>query len=176
MRIAYDAATGTWGRREAVVSSADGGSGMSVAQPKESPDGRWLLFSLAHHGNFPIYQPTCDLHVIDLKSGTRRPLTAVNSRWSDSWHGWSSNGRWIAFASKREGGVLARIYFSYFDRNGQAHKPFVMPQKDPSFYESCTMTYNVPELTMEPIPVSPSQLGRAIAKQAALPAPSLVRK
>ena len=57
MRISYDAATGTWGKRETVLSAAD--SGMSAAQPKESPDGRWLLFSLAHHGNFPIFQPTC---------------------------------------------------------------------------------------------------------------------
>jgi hypothetical protein len=174
MRISYDAATGRWGKRETVLSAAD--SGMSAAQPKESPDGRWLLFSLAHHGNFPIYQPSCDLHVIDLKSGTRRPLAAVNSRWSDSWHVWSSNGRWIALASKREGGVLARIYFSYFDRDGQAHKPFVMPQEDPSFYESCTLTYNLPELIIEPVPMSPSQLGRAIATKAPLPAPSLVRQ
>ena len=174
MRIVYDAAAGTWGARETVLSAAD--SGMSAAQPKESPDGRWLLFSLSHHGNFPIYQPTCDLYVIDLKSGTRQPLAAVNSRYSDSWHCWSSNGRWIAFSSKREGGVLARIYFSYFDRNGQAHKPFVMPQEDPSFYESYTLTYNVPELIIEPVPVGPSQLGRAIAANAPLPAPSLVRK
>ena len=176
MRIPYDAATGTWGNRETVLSAAESGLNLSAAQPKESPDGRWLLFSLAHHGNFPIYQPTSDLYVIDLRSGARRPLTAVNSRWSDSWHCWSSNGRWIAFASKREGGVLARIYFSYFDRNGQAHKPFVMPQEDPSFYQSCTLTYNVPELIIEPVLVSPSQVGRAIAAKAHVPAPSLARK
>jgi Tol biopolymer transport system component len=174
VRIPYDAATGTWGKRETVLSAAE--SGMSAAQPKESPDGRWLLFSLSHHGNFPIYQPTSDLSVIDLKSGARQPLTAVNSSWSDSWHSWSSNGRWFAFASKREGGVLARVYFSYFDRNGQAHKPFVMPQEDPSFYQSCTLTYNLPELIVEPVPLGPSQLGRAIALKAALPAPSLVGK
>ena len=40
MRISYDAATGTWGKRETVLSAAE--SGMSAAQPKESPDGRWL--------------------------------------------------------------------------------------------------------------------------------------
>jgi len=174
MRIPFDAATGTWGKRETVLSAAE--TALSAAQPRESPDGRWLLFSLSHHGNFPIFQPTCDLYVGDPKGRVPQPLTAVNSRWSDSWHCWSSNGRWIAFASKREGGVLARIYFSYFDRNGQAHKPFVMPQEDPSFYESCTLTYNVPELIVEPVPVSSSQLGRVIAAKAALPAPSLVRK
>jgi dipeptidyl aminopeptidase/acylaminoacyl peptidase len=174
MRISYDAATGTWGRRETVLSAAD--AGMSAAQPKESPDGGWLLFSLSDHGYSPVYQPTSDLYVIDLKRGGRQPLTALNSSRSDSWHSWSSNGRWIAFASSREGGVLSRIYFSYFDRNGQSHKPFVMPQQDPSFYESYTLTYNVPELIIEPVPVSPSQLGRAITAKAPLPAPSLVRK
>ena len=174
MRIPYDAATGTWGKRETILSAAD--TGMSAAQPKESPDGRWLLFTLSDHGNFPVFQPTSDLYVIDLKSGGPKSLTALNSRWADSWHSWSSNGRWIAFASKREGGVLARIYFSYFDRNGQAHKPFAMPQEDPSFYESCTMTYNIPELIIEPAPVSASQLGRVIAAKTTLPAPSLVRK
>ena len=76
MRIPYDAAAETWGKRETVLSAAD--SGMSAAQPKESPDSRWLLFSLSQHGNFPIFQPTCDLYVIGLRSGARRPLTAVN--------------------------------------------------------------------------------------------------
>jgi hypothetical protein len=174
MRISYDPAGGTWGKRELVFSATR--HGMSAAQPKESPDGRWLLFSLSHHGNFPIYQWSSDLYVIDTASGELRPLTAVNSKWSDSWHCWSSNGRWIAFASKREGGVLARIYFSYFDRSGQAHKPFVMPQRDPSFYEWCTLTYNLPELITEPAPVSPSRLGRAITSKTALPAPTLVWK
>jgi hypothetical protein len=174
MRISFDAATGTFGRRETVLSAAD--SGKSAAQPRESPDGRWLLFLLANYGNFPIFQPTSDLYVIDLKSGQRKPLTALNSRWSASWHSWSSSGRWIAFASKREGGVLARIYFSYFDRNGEAHKPFVMPQEDPSFYESYTLTYNVPELIIAPVPVSASRLGRAITAEPALRARPFVRK
>jgi hypothetical protein len=174
MRISFDAATGTWGKRETVLSASD--SGMSAAQPRESPDGRWLLFVLSDHGYSPVYQATSDLYVIDLTSGARRPLTAANSSSSDSWHSWSSNGRWIAFASSREGGVLSRVYFSYFDRDGQAHKPFVMPQEDPAYYDSYTLTYNLPELVMEPVPVSPSQLGRAIAAEAAPPAPSLVRK
>ena len=174
MRIPYDPATGTWGKREVVLSAAE--SGKSAAQPKESPDGRWLLFLLTHHGNFPTYQAICDMFVIDLKSGERKPLTALNRSWSGSWPTWSSNGRWIAFSSKREGGTLARIYFSYFGRDGQAHKPFVLPQEDPSFYESCTFTFNLPELIIEPVPLSPSQLGRAITAKPALPAPSLVRK
>lgn len=165
MRIPYDPVSGKWGSREVLVGAAD--SGLSAAQPRESPDGRWLLFSLSHHGNFPIFQPTSDLYLLDLKTGARRRLN-INSDWSDSWHCWSSNGRWIAFASKRDGGVLARIYFSYFDRNGTEHKPFVLPQQDPSFYESCTLTYNVPELIIDPVPITPAELGRAISTKSAL--------
>ncbi len=173
MRISYNPATGAWGRPESLLSAAL--SGRSAAQPKESPDGRRLVVTLADHGTFPTYQPTADLYLIDLDTGNWKPLAALNSPWSDSWHCWSSNGRWIAFASKRDGGLLARIYFSYFDADGNAHKPFVMPQEDPDYYERCTLTYNVPELTVEPVPVSPSRLGRSIAAGPLLPAPSLVK-
>lgn len=160
MRIPYDPETGKWGTLEALVPAAK--SGLSAAQPRESPDGRWLLYTLSHHGNFPIFQPTSDLYIRDMTDGAERPLT-INSDWSDSWHCWSSNGRWIAFASKREGGVLARIYLSYFDREGREHRPWVMPQEDPSFYESCALTYNVPELIIEPVPITAAGLGRAIS-------------
>lgn len=173
MRIPYDPQTGVWGAKETVLAAAD--SGMSATQAKESPDGRWLLMTLSDHGYSPVYNLTSRLHVIDLKSGARYPLAAANSA-GDSWHSWSSTGRWIAFASKRDGGVLARIYFTYFDKNGQAHKPFLLPQGDPSFYDSCTFTFNLPELIVEPVPITPSQLGRAIATTAILPAPTLVRQ
>lgn len=170
MRIAYDAETGQWGTKETLLSAA--ASGLSAAQPKESPDGRWLMFLLADHGSFPVYQSTSSLYVIDRRTGERRPLPAINRGWN-AWHGWSSNGRWVVFASKREGGVFGRIYFSYFDEQGQAHKPFVLPQEDPSLYESSTFTYNLPELNTESVPLSASQLGRAIATTRTLPAPTL---
>jgi hypothetical protein len=173
MRIPYDPQTGTFGRKETVLSAAD--SGMSATQAKESPDGRWLLMVLAEHGYSPVYEMSSSLHVIDLKTGARHPLTAAN-RAGDSWHSWSSNGRWVAFASKRDGGVLARIYFTYFDKDGQSRKPFALPQEDPSFYDSCTFTFNLPELIVEPIPMTPSELGRAIATTPTLPAPKLVRQ
>jgi len=82
---------------------------------------------------------------MDLKSRKYRRLTC-NSAQSDSWHCWSSNSRWIVFSSKRDNGWLARPYFSYIDANGREHKPFVLPQKDPAFYDTWLKTYNVPEL------------------------------
>jgi len=86
----------------------------------------------------------------------------LNSDLCDSWHSWSSNGRWLVFSSKRGNGLLAKPYFSYFDKDGVAHKPFALPQRDPAFYESCLFTYNVPELVKDRVPVSSSQLARVI--------------
>jgi hypothetical protein len=36
--------------------------------------------------------------------------------------------------------------------------PFILPQEDPSFYESYLRIHNVPELVTEPVPQRPHQL------------------
>jgi len=98
---------------------------------------------------------------MDLKTGIYRRLEC-NSDQSDSWHCWSSNSRWIVFSSKRDNGLLARPYFSYFDPEGREHKPFVLPQKDPTFYDTWLKTYNVPELVSGPVTIPQEELLRAI--------------
>ena len=158
-RIPFDPDTMTWGEPETLVAATN--SNLSAAQPRESPDGRWLLFCLSAYGNFPIYRESSDLYLMDLLTKEYRRL-AVSSPAADSWHCWSSNGRWIAFASRRIDGLLTRVHFSYFDETGKAHKAFVLPQKDPGFYRSCAMTYNVPELVSEPVAISERRLARAI--------------
>ncbi len=47
------------------------------------------------------------------------------------------------------------------DENGKIYKPFVMPQKDPEFYDSFLKTYSVPELITGPIKVKHRTLARA---------------
>jgi hypothetical protein len=86
----------------------------------------------------------------------------INSDKSESWHSWSSNSRWIVFSSKRDSGVFTRIYIAYVDRNGKAYKPIRLPQKDPTYYESCLWTYSVPELVTEPIRITKEKLGRVV--------------
>ena len=39
-----------------------------------------------------------------------------------------------------------RPFFSYFNQNGKASKPFVLTQKEPEFYDSFLKNYNIPEL------------------------------
>ena len=120
--------TGQWGHAETVLSAEQ--TGLSILLPRVSPDGRFLLFCMCRYGCFPVYQPSSDLYMMDLATG-RYSRLAINSEYSESWHSWSSNSRWIAFSSKRQGGLFTRTYLSYVDDDGTAYKPFVLPQRDP---------------------------------------------
>lgn len=157
-RIPYDSATDQWGKAETVLLAEE--TGLSILLPRISPDGRLLLFCMCRYGCFPIYQPSSDLYLMDLATRQYRKL-AINSEFSESWHSWSSNSRWIAFSSKRQGGLFTRTYLSYVDGEGAAHKPFILPQQDPSYYDSLLETYSVPELVKGPVTVRKSLLARA---------------
>ncbi len=157
-RIPYDAATNQWGKAETILSAEK--TGQSILLPRISPDGRFLIFCMCRYGCFPVYQPSSDLFLMDLGTMEYRKL-AINSEYSESWHSWSSNSRWIAFSSKRQDGLLTRTYLSYIDAEGTAHKPFVVPQQDPTYYDSLLETYSVPELVKGPVTASKSRLARA---------------
>jgi hypothetical protein len=167
-RASYDLERDQWGEPEVLVAAKD--SGLSAAQPKPSPDGRYLLFCLSKYGNFPIYQTNSDLYVMDLKTRHYRRLE-INSDQADTWHSWSSNSRWVVFSSKRLDGLFARPFFSYVDEAGRFHKPFVLPQEDPEFYAACLKTFNVPELVRGPVTVPSKELARGILKPARALAP-----
>jgi len=155
MRVPFDPETGTLGQIETVLSSEK--MGASITHPRISPDGRFLLFCMCNYGNFSIYQPSSDLYLMDLKTKEVRALP-VNSHRSESYHAWSSNGRWIVFSSKREDGLCARPYFSYVDTLGNASKPFVLPQRDPKYYEYTIETFNVPEFLIAPVQPRPQKI------------------
>lgn len=155
MRIAYDIQSDRWGEPETLVSARD--TRLSAAQPRVSPDGKWLLFCLAPNGNFPAYQPGSDLYLMNLQTGQMRRLE-INSDVSDSWHCWSSNGRWVVFSSKRRDGLFTRPYFTHVSADGEFSKPFILPQRNPLFYDSLLWTYNLPELIQSPVDVRERQL------------------
>jgi Tol biopolymer transport system component len=163
VRIAYDIESHTWGDIETVLSTTQ--TGKSIGMPRCSPDGRWLSFCMFDYGYFPSWKQESDVYVIDLHDAeqngqfTYRPLD-INSDKSEAWHSWSSNGRWILFSSKRLHDVFTRLFISYVDSTGKAHKPFVLPQKDPRFYESCLRTFNTPEL----VTAAPIIVGEKLAK------------
>ncbi|MCC7263786.1 MAG: PD40 domain-containing protein [Candidatus Latescibacteria bacterium] len=159
MRIGYDPDQGTWGTLDTVLSAAT--TGLSITQPKISPDGRFLVFCMAEYGNFPVFLPSSDLYVMELATGQYRRLE-INSDRTDSWHSWSSNSRWLVFSSKRRDGLFSRPYFSYVDEAGRFHKPMLLPQEDPVFYDSFVKNYNLPVFVTGPVQVSAAQLGRAV--------------
>jgi len=159
MRISYDIKTGRWGSPQTVLPARE--TGLSILMPRISPDGKFLLFCMCRYGCFPIYQPTSDLYMMELATRKYRKLD-INSELSESWHSWSSNSRWIAFSSRRRGGIFTRCYISYVDRTGRAHKPFILPQSDPEFYDSFLKTFSVPELITGPAPITGEALSRAV--------------
>ena len=159
MRASYDIETDTWGPAQTVLSATE--TGLSILLPRVSPDGRFLLFCMSEYGCFPVYQPTSDLYLMDLTTGQYHKATA-NSEYTESWHSWSSNSRWIVFSSKRQGGLFTRPYISYVDETGRTHKPFVLPQERPSYYDSCCQLYSVPELVTGPVTVQSKALVRSL--------------
>jgi len=156
-RIPYDLDTDTWGQVETVLSADE--TGLSILLPRISPDGRFLLFCMCQYGCFPIYQRSSDLYLMDLATNAYRKLD-INSDCSESWHSWSSNSRWIAFSSKRQGGLFTRTFLSYVDETGKVHKPIVVPQENPDYYSTLLETYSVPELVAGQIDTSKIRLAR----------------
>ena len=162
-RIRYDPERESFGGLEAVLAAKEAGG--SLLEPAVSPDGRFLLFTICDYGSFPVFQRSADLALLDLGAlpARRFQRLACNSPESDSWHAWSSNSRWIIFASKRRDGVFGRLYLSYVGEDGAAcGEPVLVPQRDPAFYDSCLNNYNRPELIKAPIRVHERDLARAI--------------
>ena len=98
---------------------------------------------------------------MDLGKKSYRKLE-INSDHADSYHAWSSNSRWIVFTSKRNEGIFGKLFFSYIEGDGTAHKPMVLPQQDPRFYEEFTKSFQRAEFTTEPFRVSLADLNQIV--------------
>ena len=159
MRIAYDIDAGTWGEAETVLTADE--AGVSISQPRPSPDGRFLVVTGAPHGGFPVLEPEADLYLLDLDDGGFRPLES-NSDQTESWHSWSSEGRWMVVSSKQGDGLFTRPFLTYIDERGMASKPFVLPQKDPAHYDRHVKIYHLCEFVRDPVPVRGERLARII--------------
>lgn len=154
-RKAFDPETKTFGPSELVLDAR--AMGKSATFPRISPDGRYLLFGMGEYGCFHIWHKDADLYIIDLETMKLRNVREVNSDDVESYHAWSSNGRWMLFTSRRDDGGYTRLYLAYFDKRGRAHKPFLLPQRDPYFYGDYYKSYNVPEFMVEPVAITPQE-------------------
>jgi hypothetical protein len=162
-RIAFDVKTNNWGDIESVLAFDD--TSKSISFPKISPDGKFLMFCMSDYGYFTIHHPMADLYLLNLETGNYHEME-INSPQTDSYHCFSSNGKWFVFSSKRMDGLFTRPFFSHLDKEGNASKPFVMPQEDPDFYNAFIKNYNVPELITGEVKVSPLAIRDMILEDA----------
>lgn len=147
----FDPDTRTFSEPDTVLYAS--ANGESALLPRISPDGKFLLYSKAPFGTFHIWHKESDLWIKDLVSGEERALSLANSDDTESYHTWSSEGRWVVFSSRRDDGSYTRPYITYVDKSGKDRKAFVVPQENPSYYRELMKSYNVPEFLIEPVRV-----------------------
>ena len=142
--VEFNPETGRMGDR--VITIVPAGDKLSFSHLKASPDGHWLMATAAEYGTFPVWHKESELWLIDLDSRKIDVLPSINAYGADTYHSWSSNSRWIVFASKRDDLVYGRPYIAYIGPDGTVGKPFLLPQKDPDRYKTTLKSFNIPEL------------------------------
>lgn len=95
-KIGFNAATGKFGNQVDTIFNARE-LGKSATHPRPSYDGRYIMFTMSDYGCFPIWHKEADNWLLDLKTEQARPMTAANSRNTDSWHNWSKDSHWFVF-------------------------------------------------------------------------------
>lgn len=142
--ISFDSKTRTFGEITDTIYNARK-ENKSVSFPRVSPNGKHLMFTLSSYGNFSIWHKDADLYIAHLESGEITPLSVLNSDDVESYHSWSSNGRWVVFSSRRSNGLYTQPFIAYIEEDGTTHKPFLLPQKDKNHYDGLMKSFNIPE-------------------------------
>ena len=164
-RVDFDAEKATIGTKVDTLFNAKT-TGMSVAHPRISPDGHWMVVCLTQFGNFPATKKDADLYIIDLTLGEIKALDDANSERADAYHSWGSNSHWMVFSSRRIDGYYSRPYITYIDDQGKASKPFLLPQRHPyKFYKDQMMSYNLPELLSGKVKVNQRKIALTLKNQ-----------
>ncbi len=171
-RRAFNEADRSFGPRELVYDAA--ADTMSATLPRISPDGTKLLFTRGKYGVFHIWHNSSDLCMIDLTAPATVPsaspegtlplrvLSEVNSPDVESYHSWSSSGRWIIFSSRRHDGNFTRPFMAHLNPDGTFTRPFELPQADPRYHLQFLRSYNIPEFMSGPVTITPQQLAKVI--------------
>lgn len=142
--IDFNESTRTFGNTLNYVIDLDS-IGMSVSLPSISPDGKYLLSSKSTHGCFLSWNPKADLLLYDLENEKEIDTSLWNSDSSESFTAWSSNGRWVIFTSRRLDDLYNRPFIAHIDEYGNLGKPFLLPQKDLTYYDQLFKAFNMPK-------------------------------
>lgn len=121
--------------------------GMSNFFAKFSPDGKWIVFCKAE--NYMLLMPDSELYIVPAEGGEARRLRA-NTPLMNSWHSWSSNGRWLVFSSKANT-PYTQLFLTHIDEDGRSTPPVVLER-----FTGTDRAANIPEF----VPLT----GDAIAK------------
>jgi hypothetical protein len=162
-KIDFNAENGTYGEKIDTVFHASA-LGKSATHPRPSYDGKYLMFTLADYGCFPIWHNEADNYILNLQTGEAKPLTEANSPQTDSWHNWNVNSHWFVFTSRRGNGLYTRLYLAHIDDNGNASKPFLLPQRNPAeYYDALIDSYNTPDFTARKVEFDTRSAAREIS-------------
>lgn len=143
-RTSFDPETCTFGAQPDTLFYA--GDSTSYVYPRESYDGRWMVYNKFDYGYFPINHQEGDLWIMDMQTGETRPLGRANSDSTESYHSWSTNSHWLVFSSRRMDRLYIGAYFTSINDKGESTKAFLLPQRHPrDFYTKQLNSYNIPE-------------------------------
>ncbi len=81
LSIPYDPDQDSWGEPETLFSGAE--HSLSAHQPRVSPDGRYLVFTVSDSGSFPVFRSNSDLFLMRLDTRELEPLP-INSNQADT--------------------------------------------------------------------------------------------
>ena len=163
-KMTFDPATREFGPRELVFDAS--AQDKSATLPRVSPDGRFLLFTMGEYGYFHIWHHDADIWSLDLQTGEARAMSEINSSDTESYHSWSSNGRWVIVSSRRYDGTFTRPFIAHVDAEGKGTKPFELPTADPDYHRQFMRSYNVPEFMSGPVTITPHQFADILKGEA----------
>jgi len=162
LRISFDPEKKCFGSVDTVYKASE--MGKSVSFPRISPDGKFAMFCQSDYGNFSIWHPESDIYLFNLET-QEISKPEINSNQTESYHTWSSDSRWLVFSSRRLDGLFTRPYFSHMDNEGNFSKPFILPQKDPLFYDEFLKSFNIPELVKSKVNLDPRIISGELSKK-----------
>ncbi|MGC9970123.1 MAG: tetratricopeptide repeat protein [Bryobacteraceae bacterium] len=130
---------GRGGKPEPIESASH--NGFSNNFPKITPDGRWIVYVRCQNGQ--LMRPDSRLFVVPFEGGQSR-LMKCNTPLMNSWHSFSPNGRWMAFASKARS-PYTQLYLTHLDRDGNDSPPILIENATAS-----NRAVNIPEFVNIP--------------------------